>query len=135
MWSYKIFIDQHFTKEKQKSIKFKNNFILLEILRLIFKTEDNLSRLPFSPLITVQLIFTSSKLGEQSKHETEARNLCLKDHYSQLYLASSFQEPFLQSTNWFYHIPRFSLTDVRLTFICINEVETVPVCASGFHVV
>ena len=95
VWSYKIFIDQHFTKEKQKSIKFKNNFILLEILRLIFKTEDNLSRLPFLPLITVQLIFTSSKLGEQSKDETEARNLCVKNHYNQLYLASSFQEPFL----------------------------------------
>ena len=95
MWSYKIFINQYFTKEKQKSIKFKNNFILLEILRLIFKTEDNLSRLPFSPLITVQLIFTSSKLGEQSKDETEARNLFVKNHYNQLYLASSFQEPFL----------------------------------------
>ena len=90
-----MFINQYFTKEKQKSIKFKNNFILLEILRLIFKTEDNLSRLPFSPLITVQLIFTSSKLGEQSKDETEARNLFVKNHYNQLYLASSFQEPFL----------------------------------------
>ena len=95
MWSYKIFINQYFTKEKQKSIKFKNNFILLEILGLIFKTEDNLSRLPFSPLITVQLLFTSSKLGEQSKDETEARNLFVKNHYNQSYLASSFQEPFL----------------------------------------
>ena len=75
MWSYKIFIDQQFTKEKQKSIKFKNNFILLQILWLVFKTEENLLGLPFLTLITVKLIFTSSKLGEQSKDETEARNL------------------------------------------------------------
>ena len=98
MWSYKIFIDQHFTKEKQKSIKFKNNLILLEILWLVFKTEDNLLGLPFSTLITVffsQLKFTLSKFGEQSKDETEARNLFVKNHYNQLYLASSFQEPFL----------------------------------------
>ena len=75
MWSYKIFIDQQFTKEKQKSIKFKNNFILLQIRWLVFKTEENLLGLPFLTLITVKLIFTSSKLGEQSKDETEARNL------------------------------------------------------------
>ena len=95
MWSYKIFIDQHFIKEEQKSIKLKNNFILLEILWLVFKSEDNLLGLPFSTLITVQLKFTLSKLGEQSKDETEARNLFVKNHYNQLYLASSFQEPFL----------------------------------------
>ena len=95
MWSYKIVIDQHFIKEEQKSIKLKNNFILLEILWLVFKSEDNLLGLPFSTLITVQLKFTLSKLGEQSKDETEARNLFMKNHYNQLYLASSFQEPFL----------------------------------------
>ena len=60
--------------------------------------EDNLSGLPFSTLITAQLTFTSSKLEEQRKDETEATNLCLKDHCDQLYLASSFREPFLQST-------------------------------------
>ena len=75
------------------------------------------------------------KLEEQSKDKTEARNLCLKDHYNQLYLESSFQEPVLQSTHWFHLMARFSLADVWLTFICINEVEAVLVCASGFHVV
>ena len=69
------------------------------------------------------------------KLRLENRNLCLKDHYNKLYLASHFQEPFLQSANCFYHIAEFSRTDVWSTFICINKVEAVLVCASGFHVV
>ena len=60
----------------------KNNSILFEILWLIFKTEDSLSGLPFSTLITAQLTSILSKLEEQSKDENEAWNLCLKDHYS-----------------------------------------------------
>ena len=36
-----------------------------------------------------------SNLGAQTKDEIKARNLCFKDHYNQLYLASSFREPFL----------------------------------------
>ena len=82
LWSYKFLIYQYFTKVKWKSIELKNNFILLQILWLVFKMEDNLSGLPFSTLITAQLTSILSKLEEQSKDENEAWNLCLKDHYS-----------------------------------------------------
>ena len=83
VWSSKRILINALPSKNQKSIKLLNIFILLEILGVTFKTEDNLSELPFSTLTTARLMFTSSKLEEQSKDETDARNLRLKNHYDQ----------------------------------------------------
>ena len=121
-------------KKKQKSIKLQKKFYPVRNYLIYIWNWRQPIKAPFLDA-NHSLIDILGKLEEQSQAGTESRNLCLKNHYDQLYLASSFQEPFLQSTNLWYYLARFSVTDGRSTFICINEVEAVLVCASGFHVV